>query len=213
MAWVLVYLAFIGSAIVYAKSYISTYEKSKLPSGHIELKLNKIEYQLGETIKFEVINHFPTDIYVLNQCPSEPLNVFKWENEEWIQLHDKVTDKNSDCYNEPRNILIKSERTRVYDFDEWTNLFTKPGVYRVAMTIQGYDDIPFQDFKILEPAKVIELDQSGNVKKVTAPTIAPATTPTELTKPSTKLDDHHEEEEDDEYEDEEHEDDDEYEDD
>ena len=158
LGWLILATAFIGVLTVSAFQEISHYSQNQLPSGFVELKLNKTKYQLGEQISFRVINHFPTPIYVLNQCPSEPLHVFKWNGESWIQLHDKTQDADSECYQEPRNIAIASEGQREYNFDEWPNLFTQPGVYRIAMNIDHYDDIPFQDFVILEPQKIIKVE-------------------------------------------------------
>lgn len=179
LSWILFYVVLTGAMVTYAKTSIIKYEEQKLPSGHIELKLDKVEYQLGENINFQVVNHFPVGIYVINQCPSEPLYVFRWENDEWIQIHDKVEDADSECYLEPRNILINSEGGREYDFHEWPNLFKDPGVYRIALAIEGYDDIPFQDFKILEPVETIEIEQNTQALPVVAPVLVPEPIPVE----------------------------------
>jgi hypothetical protein len=154
------------------------YETRHLPVGSIELSINKTQYQLGEVVGFTLTNHFPVPVYVTNQCPSEPLNVYRWENKEWVEIHATAKD-DAECYTQDRNIAVSSEGTRSYDFGDWPQLFGEPGVYRIAAAIDHYGGAPFQDFVVLEPAKIIEVMDPPRVtyeqedQQPVAPILAP----------------------------------------
>jgi len=181
-AWITLYFFIIGGTTVFATSVYKKYETQHLPSGNIELSIPKSAYQLGEVVEFTITNHFPVPIYVTNKCPQEPLNVYRWNNNSWQQVHAKATD-GEDCYTGERNVAIESESARTYNFADWPELFDTPGVYRIAANINHYDDIPFQDFVILEPAKVIEIIEPPQIiyeRKVSNPkpvVTAPETIP------------------------------------
>lgn len=165
LLWIIFYFLLIGGTVSFGSNLYEKYNEDQLPDGNIELLINKTKYQLGETVEFTVINHFPTTIYVTNQCPKEPLNVYRWQNQKWIQIHDEATSEDSECYSQERNVGILPENSRSYNFKDWPNLFKEPGVYRIAMTVNHYGDLPFQDFVILEAPKIIEiLPEASRVK-------------------------------------------------
>lgn len=185
LPWVALYVLIIGGAALWVSVVYESNNKYRLPSGEVGLSVSKTQYQLGETIEFNVTNHFPVPIFVINNCPKEPLDVYQWKNETWIQLHD-VAKEESECYSQERNVEIPSEGTRGYNFNDWPNLFNKPGVYRIATKIEHSNDIPFQDFVILEPAKVMEL-KNENTPLGIEPTVTPP--PTEEPRKNTFFED------------------------
>jgi len=159
--WALLYFAIIGGSVAFAANFYEKIKMDQLPSGNIELVTSKNKYNLGDEIKFTVMNHFSVSIYVTNQCPNEPLNVYRWENGEWNQIHDQAKDSEAECYDEERNVEILPENSKSYNFNDWPNLFKNPGVYRLAMTVDHSSDVFFTDFAILEPAKVTEVVLPG----------------------------------------------------
>lgn len=170
LLWVVFYLLLIGGTVALGENLYERHSQDVLPEGNIELLVSKTKYQVGETVEFTVVNHFPTTIYVTNQCPGEPLNVYRWENKKWTQVHD--TDKDGVCSDQERNVGIMPEGSRGYNFKDWPNLFKEPGVYRIAMVVQHSDDVFFQDFTVLEPVEVIEIKNGKTVSKPT-PEIVP----------------------------------------
>ncbi len=166
--WVATYLFIIGAATAFGVSTYEKYNTHQLPSGHIELVIDKTAYQLGEPIAFTVINHFPVPVFVLNQCPEEPLSVYRWENNTWTQLH--ATAKNDgECRTEERKVSIPSDGSRGYNFDDWPDLFSVPGVYRISAHINHYPDTPFQDFAVLAPAEIIKVVDPPQIRYVREP--------------------------------------------
>lgn len=154
--WILLYIVLLAVIAVYLVHEYREHAQNQLPSGHIDLKVSKERYQPGEVVSFRVTNYFPTAIYVENDCPSEPLYVYKWENNNWIQIRDKAKDKLSSCYKQGRQVAIAASSSVTYNYKDWPELFAKPGVYRLVMKIDRYNELPFQDFVVLEPHKVIK---------------------------------------------------------
>lgn len=160
-SWVIFYILLIASLVSVAIYFYNKHDDDILPPGNIELKVSKERYQPGEVVKFSVTNHFPSTIHVPNSCPEEPLNVYKWNNDEWVQIHDQAKDKDSTCYRQPRRVAIEAESTLQYDYSDWPNLFANPGVYRIVMEVEHYENYPFQDFVILEKRKTIESEDNS----------------------------------------------------
>ena len=154
--WIGFYIVlFLGIAWFFTNLY-NSHSQDRLPSGHIELSVSQERYQLGDSIEFTVSNHFPTTIFVSNQCPEEPLYVYRWTENRWVQIHDIVKSRDSECYKQPRRVPVPANAELTYNFDDWPDLFASPGVYRIVMVVDHYDELPFQDFVVLEPAQVIE---------------------------------------------------------
>ena len=179
LLWVLFYVILIVGVGIFGWQLYREHDEDQFPSGAIELKVGKDKYQLNEEITFEVRNNFPTTIYVTNNCPEEPLNIFRWKDEKWIQIHDKIQSKDSECYKQPRRIAIAPNSVLEYHFKDWPNLFNKPGVYRLVMDIDHYDDLPFQDFVVLQPSKTRETSDESNQPATNGKTIAPSEEPFE----------------------------------
>jgi hypothetical protein len=205
--WILFYLVLFGGVFAYVNSWYRNHNENQLPSGHIELEMSKTAYQVGETVEFTVRNHFPTTVYVTNHCPQEPLSVYRWEEEKWVELHDIAQGGESTCTSQERNVAIPTENSRTYNFSNWPNLFKEPGVYRIALVVDHYTEIPFQDFVILKPADVVEVMEEPVYRQVPTPTtavvpiVAPVVVP-EVVEEEYEEEDEYEDEEEDEHEDE-----------
>ena len=152
--WVVFYIVLLSGVAAIAWNIYREHDEDQYPSGAIELKVGKEEYQLNEEITFKVKNNFPTTVFVTNSCPEEPLNVYRWQDEEWHQIHDKATNPDGECFKQPRRIAIKPNSALEYHFKDWPNLFSKAGVYRIVLDIDHYDDLPFQDFVVLKPLEI-----------------------------------------------------------
>lgn len=177
--WVALYVFIVLAAVVFGATAYNEYNETKIPPGYVELKSNKSHYEPGDPIEFTVTNHFPVPVYVINECPKEPLNVYKWQGDEWIQIHD-TADTKSECYEQERSVSISPEGARSYNFSDWPNLFENPGVYRIAMAIEHSGDIPFADFIVTEPATVttVESPQESEDETIPEQTVAPTPEPT-----------------------------------
>lgn len=171
LIWVLTYCVLIGGSAIAGVNLYHKYDQDRLPSGGVEFKISKTNYQPRESVEFTIVNNFPTAVYVINQCPSEPLNVYRWQNKEWLQIHDIARAESTSCSNQNRDVGILPEQTRKYNFNDWPKLFREPGTYRIVLSVNYSSELLFQDFNILEPKKVIEIP--GPVKNTNIP-VAPA---------------------------------------
>lgn len=118
-----------------------------LPSNQVELQMSKPSYSVGEVVRFTLTNNLPQAISVTNNCPNEPLTVFKQQQNAWLQIH--ATAANSDkCLNEPRSysVLPKGQVSATYIF--WPSLFSAPGHYRITAPIEGFDNGPSAEFDV-----------------------------------------------------------------
>ena len=156
--WIGIYVILIGGSAAYAAHLYKQHDTDKLPAGYIELTLDKERYIVGDTVSFTVVNRFPTVIYVVNHCPKEPLNVYAWKSNQWEQLH-AFADESGQCFGQERMVAIPPNGSRGYNFDDWQTLFAEPGVYRIAMVVDGYSEIPFVDFVVAEKPEVIYLEE------------------------------------------------------
>ncbi len=172
--WVLFYVVLFSGFVYVGMKVYNEHNEDNLPSGHIVLSVGKEKYQLNDKITFQIENNFPNTIYVINNCPEEPLNVYKWVDNNWKQIHDTAKDKNSNCYKQPRRIAIGARSSIKYDFEDWPNLFKEPGVYRLVMKLDHYDDLPYRDFVILKPAKIIEVDNNDTSAQTSPSAPTPA---------------------------------------
>lgn len=123
-----------------------------IPTGSIELTTKYKQYLLGEEITFKIHNNFNSAIYVENNCPAEPLDVYRYEGKKWVRQHDKASNKV--CKKSDRKVSIPANGSQEYSFSNWPNLFNKPGLYRIVAYVDYYNQLPYQDFEVIEKPKV-----------------------------------------------------------
>lgn len=175
LVWVLFYAIAILTVGLFAHHLLEEHGDDQLPSGHVELSVSNQQYQPGETVYFTIKNNFPTKIYITNNCPGEPLNVYKWDGAKWTQIHDSADNPDSECYKQSRRVPISAGATITYSFKDWPHLFENPGVYRLVLVIDHYDELPFVDFKVLEKPAIVT---KPTIQQRTSPTSTSTSSPT-----------------------------------
>ena len=180
----LVWVAFYDVLLIMIAGFIGylyhEHSEDQLPAGHVELTVSKTSYQPGEVVQFSIKNNFPTTIYTTNRCPEEPLDVYTWQDDNWHQIHDTAVQGQADCFTQPRNVALKAGQTITYSFKDWPHLFANPGVYRIVLHIDHYNDLPFQDFKVLEAPQAQRQPSSSS-----SPSTNTSTTPDQASPQST----------------------------
>ncbi|MBP6045125.1 hypothetical protein KA525_03155 [Candidatus Woesebacteria bacterium] len=200
LLWVAFYVVAVSLIAVVAYYYYNKHKEDQFPVGSIELTVSKTRYKQGETVSFSVINHFPTTIYVNNRCPQEPLDVYKWENKQWKQIHDSAKSEDSLCFKQPRRVPVAPSSTLTYNFNDWPDLFKTPGVYRIVMKVEHYKGYPFQDFVVLKPQEIIKNATPSVILPPINNNPVPAPTKTETKEPEDEREDNNEAEDDNEVE-------------
>jgi hypothetical protein len=139
-------IALLAGFVGYQTVHYSSAEK--LPSSDVQLQMSKPSYTVGEVVRFTIINNLSEPVYITNNCPNEPLTVFKQQQNAWLQVHDRARDADK-CLNEPRSyaVLPKAQLGATYIF--WPKLFNTPGHYRITAPIEGFDNGPSAEFDIV----------------------------------------------------------------
>lgn len=155
-----------------AASKIRTYI---VPSGAIQLNIPYKAYAVGEPITFTLKNSYNSAIYIANNCPAEPLAVYRYENGTWVRQH-QTTDP-SNCHDAERQIKVDAGAEQSGSYANWPRLFVQPGKYRVVAYVEYFDVAPYQDFEVI--ARTAGAPNATNTSSA-----APATTTTSV--PSTQ---------------------------
>ncbi|USN96065.1 MAG: hypothetical protein H6797_03230 [Candidatus Nomurabacteria bacterium] len=150
--WAIVYAVLLAGALFALYQFGSQIGTHSVPVGDVRLSIPYSKFLVGETVPFTVHNGFNSTIYVTNNCPSEPLEVFKLESGTWKRIHDTVAL--SDCPLEGRQIAVPANGSMSGTFKEWRHLFNKPGKYRVVAYVEYYNALPYQDFEVISKPKV-----------------------------------------------------------
>lgn len=173
--WIVFYcILIVGAGFVLYRA-ANTIRLHSLPTGTVQLHVPYSKYLVGETISFSIENRFNSAIYVTNDCPNEPLAVYKKEGEKWVRQHDKTSVDN--CPSQERQITIPANSTVNGSFAPWKALFNKPGTYRVVAYVEYYNALPYQEFEIIDPPKITE-NQSQTTNSTYLPQQSPAGTAT-----------------------------------
>jgi len=170
--WFFFYVAIISLSafgLIKAADRIKTHT---LPVGSIELSVPYSKYLVGEPITFSITNNYNGNVYVVNNCPSEPLEVYRLENGKWVRQHDQVEiskcDKNSRLVNVPAKGIVHGS------FAAWKNLFSEPGKYRIVAYVEYYNELPYQDIEVILPPTInkttpTESDNQASSQQETRP--------------------------------------------
>jgi hypothetical protein len=163
-----------------------------VPVGQVKLTVPYSKYIVGEKISYTIKNNYNSSIYIINNCPSEPLAVYRFENNKWVRQHDQTTQ--GECAGQQRQINVEPGGSITGDFSPWHNLFKTPGKYRLVVAVEHYNSLPYQDFEVVavgtatltdQPtADAVIPDSSSNQTVATGSTPASTTTDKKTTTPS-----------------------------
>ncbi len=149
--WVCVYLVIATATVLGLYKFGNRLRISTLPEGEINLSIPYSRYLTGEVVTFTITNNFNGSVFIANQCPVEPLLVYKYENSAWNRIHDTAT---KDCSKEQKMVEIPAKSSVGGNFAPWPNLFKTPGKYRVVAYVEYYNSLPYQDFEIIDPSPI-----------------------------------------------------------
>lgn len=186
IAWTLFYVA-IGAALVagflLVANRIRTYS---VPAGSVQLSIPYKTYLVGEPITFTLVNNYNGTIYVDNECPNEPLAVYRKEKSKWVRIHAETTDDK--CHESDRQIRVAAGGQQSGSYANWPDLFKEPGQYRVVAYVEYFDIAPYQDFEVIEKPRAATENSSPastlTPKSNTATTQSSTSSSTSSTTPS-----------------------------
>lgn len=182
IVWSLFYSLLVGAIvtfIIFTNQNLITGIKTL--NGTIALTTNHQRYDIGDKILFTLTNSTDSAITIDNRCPEEPLNVYYRSKGSWVKKHSTVTA--SICVLQSRQITIDPHSKITGSYKHWVKLFSKPGIYRIAAVINGYNQLVYKDIEILSAPKVV-------IKQITTPAPKPV-----VQKQESEDNEEHEEEE------------------
>ena len=152
MRWAIFYV--IGVAVAASVFFVVTnrIRTYSIPSGALQLSVPYKKYLVGETISFTLRNNYNSPVYVEDECPAEPLIVYKQTGDDWVRIHDKATT--ASCIGKERRISIAPYSKQSGTFDAWPNLFKDPGTYRIVAHVDYFNAAPYEDFEVIAKPEV-----------------------------------------------------------
>lgn len=114
----------------------------------ISVNTSQNQYKVGQTIEITLSNATSANVYVTNNCPNEPLKVYRLENNQWMNIHS--TADSSKCDGEPRDYMIPANRSIKADYHYWPDLFAQPGRYRIVANLESFSDWPSTEFSVIK---------------------------------------------------------------
>lgn len=99
----------------------------------IVITSSKNDFSRLETIKIDVQNNTKEEIVIKNNCPSEPLKVYRYENGEFIN---KTVSPKLNCKDAQDYTVAPGKKTQIL-FDNWSYaLFNEMGRYKTEITLK-----------------------------------------------------------------------------
>ena len=147
IGWIIFYLILIAAFAATVYWQARRVNTLSFASGTLQLTTSKTKYTVGDPISYTLKNGLGYPIKLDNNCPQEPLYVYSWTNNSWVRIHD--TADASTCAGEPKQRTIAAGASYTQSFANWTNLFSKPGIYRIVGLATNYTALPYTDFQVV----------------------------------------------------------------
>lgn len=181
--WAIVYFSIIVMSLIGLYVAAAQIRTHTLPTGQVQLTVQYSKYLVGEAVSFSIKNNYNSPIYIQNNCPGEPLAVYRQENGAWVRQHDVASE--DECPSEQRQVSVAANGVVNGSFAPWHNLFSQPGKYRIVAFVEYYNALPYQEFEVVaKPAPIVsapttQQESTSSNSTSAAPTnqtIAPTTT-------------------------------------
>ena len=111
-------------------------QATPLASDKLVLTATKDAYAPGEEVKLLLSNDTDSVVYVQDHCPEPPLAISYKNGQTWEEIHIKTASKA--CANDKRHIAIQPHTSAPIHYDDWPQLFARPGTYRITAQLENY---------------------------------------------------------------------------
>lgn len=118
---------------------------SPAPAG-LYIYTDQASYAAGQVVGVTIANTTSKTVYLSNNCPEQPLFVYRQTAAGWIGIH-AATDPGK-CAGEPLEYTIPAGRSVPVDYSYWPGLFSKPGTYRLVANLESYSSGPSVTFTV-----------------------------------------------------------------
>ncbi|MBI4231692.1 YidC/Oxa1 family membrane protein insertase, partial [Candidatus Peregrinibacteria bacterium] len=108
-------------------------KKEAINTGNLIFETTETEYSPYQTVTVEISNYTDKPVLIPNNCPSEPLTVERYENNEWVS---RTVNPKLDC-TDNKEITIKPGETTNVAYDNWNfALFSDLGRFRISLSTE-----------------------------------------------------------------------------
>lgn len=102
-------------------------------NGSVIFETTKDEYSRVQKVNLKITNNTTKDVIIPNECPNEPLNVYRYEKNEWIE---KTASPEMDC-TETSDITVKPGKKINIVYDNWNYaIFSSTGRFKISMNTE-----------------------------------------------------------------------------
>ncbi len=176
LGWVVIYIAIFIVFLLVVYNQSKGVNTLQFPTGTIGITTSKLKYTVGDKVTYTIKNNLINSITIMDHCPNLPLHVYQWTNYQWNNIN--LSTKSVNCTSN-KNIIIGSNQSKTFNFDNWPSLFNKPGIYRIVAYADNYPALPYADFEIVD--KPTSLTPQIIYKPVYTPVYTPIYVPTPKT--------------------------------
>lgn len=121
--------------------------KKTLPADAVSVITSKETYRVGEEIFYGVQNRTDKELWVENECPGEPLEVYIKEGDLWKHIKAEADITCTDT----NDIKLAPYELKGSSFLPWSDIiFDRPGTYKLEVDIEGYTNSFETEFFIVE---------------------------------------------------------------
>jgi YidC/Oxa1 family membrane protein insertase len=126
---VVIFLA-IFLTINYVLQSCQNKEVELITDGNVTVTTSKTEYSRSQLVTVKVKNNSTETITIKNECPSEPLSVFRSENNEWVQQN---VSPELNCEN-AKDLEIETGKELSLNYNDWNYaLFSEMGRFKIEL--------------------------------------------------------------------------------
>ncbi|MBD3361003.1 membrane protein insertase YidC [Candidatus Peregrinibacteria bacterium] len=102
-----------------------------ISSGNVLFTTTDNEYSRSQTVTLKIKNGTEQEIFIPNECPNEPFDVYRYENNKWIQ---KTATPQLNCENAKDVTLAPNEEIKIR-YENWNHaLFSEMGRFKIEFT-------------------------------------------------------------------------------
>lgn len=133
---VLIFLIIFMAVNYLIQSFQGKNEKLLLNPGSVSFTTTDTEYSRRQIVTANILNDTKETITISNECPEEPFNVYRFENNEWIK---KTASPSLKCENKDPTKLEPGQEVSI-PYTNWNNaLFATMGRFKIDFktTING----------------------------------------------------------------------------
>ncbi|HEV2403727.1 MAG TPA: hypothetical protein VGS08_06030 [Candidatus Saccharimonadales bacterium] len=117
------------------------------PQSHLAIITSQAVYHSGEIVTATLANSSDVNVFVVNNCPNNPLAVYRQVQGRWVRI--TATAPIAICAGDPSTYEIPASSKLTTDYRHWPSLFTQPGLYRIVFTPEFYTQGASVDFRVV----------------------------------------------------------------